>query len=176
MTNSCCGTGKGIPLKQIPLTPNCCSGEVQNTSTASAPCPLCKTKGRWVENTTVRHLLRREMEEKAGQEDYYLCMNEKCDIAYYNDKTRIIFWKTDITVPLWFKEDADPRYACYCSKITQEDVIQAVREQKITDMNALRKYYDPGAKSQCKIKNPTGKCCSPVFNEIIKKVKDLEEH
>jgi hypothetical protein len=135
MTNSCCGTGKGILLKQIPLTPNCCSGEVQDISTASAPCPLCKTKGRYVENITVRHLLRKEMEEKAGQEDYYLCMNARCDIACYNDKTCTAFQKKDIIVPLWFKDDANPRYACYCSKITEEDVARAVKEQKITDMS-----------------------------------------
>ncbi|WP_256622358.1 (2Fe-2S)-binding protein [Methanolobus chelungpuianus] len=176
MTNDCCSPGKGIPLKHIPLTPDCCGGVGQDTSRESAPCPLCRKKGRHVENTTVRHLLRKEMEEKAGQEDYYLCMDEKCDIAYYNDRTGTTFRKKDIIVPLWFKEDADPRYACYCSRITQEEVIRAVREQKITDMNAIRKYYDPEAASQCKIKNPAGRCCSPVFGETIKKAKGFKEH
>jgi bacterioferritin-associated ferredoxin len=149
---------------------------VQSASTAGTLCPLCKKEGRYVENITVRHLLREEMEEKAGQEDYYLCMNERCDVAYYNDRIGTIFEKKDIDVPLWFKDDAHPRYACYCSSITDEDVIRAVKEHKITDMLAIRNFYDPGAKSECKIKNPTGKCCSAVFKEIIKKSMGPEEH
>lgn len=166
--------GTEISLKQIPLSLSRC-GKGQNTSPAGALCSLCRKEGMHIENITVRHLLRKEMEDKAGQEDYWLCMNERCAAVYYNDKTGTIFEKDDIDVPVWFKDDADPRYACYCSRITDEDVTRAVKEQRITDMTAIRKFYDPDAKSQCKIKNPTGRCCSPVFKEIIKKAMGPEK-
>jgi bacterioferritin-associated ferredoxin len=141
----------------------------QDRSNGIILCPVCQKEGNLVKNVTVRHLVKKELAGKAGQCDYRICMNEKCDVAYYSEDLSIIFEKEDLKVPLWYKEDASPRYACYCSRITEEDVIRAVREQKITEMNAIRKYYDPEAKCQCNVKNPTGKCCTNAFNSFIKK-------
>jgi len=87
MTYIHCSPGTKISPEQIPLAWSCCSGKGQNTSPAGALCPLCRKEGMHIENITVRHLLKKEMEGKAGQEDYWLCMNERCAAVYYNDKT-----------------------------------------------------------------------------------------
>ena len=45
---------------------------------------------------------------------------------YYNLDKEIKFLKDQVRVPIWFKKDADPKYACYCSKVTEDQVIEAV--------------------------------------------------
>lgn len=141
----------------------------QDGSAAVILCPLCRAEGNRVKNITVRHLVKKELTAKVGHCDYFICMNEKCGAAYYSGDLSIIFEKKDIKVPLWYKEDAYPRYACYCSRITEEDVVRAVSEQELTDMAAIRKFYDPQGKCQCNLKNPMGRCCTDAFNEFIKK-------
>jgi len=54
-------------------------------------------------------------------------MNPNCDIVYYCRIPEISFVKNQIRVPVWFKLDADPKYACYCSQVTEQQVLDAVR-------------------------------------------------
>ena len=46
-------------------------------------CPICDNIGSTVKNITVKHLVLSELSEQVGDRDYYLCMNEECDVAYY---------------------------------------------------------------------------------------------
>lgn len=131
-------------------------------------CPTCKEIGIPVKNVTVRHIVKKEQMERVGKGDYHLCMDPECDVAYYDEKGTL-FDKRDIKVPLWFKKDASPKYACYCSRITENDVIKAVLEHGMQDMKTIRKFYDENGKCQCKVKNPTGNCCTKAFNEAISK-------
>ena len=45
--------------------------------------------------------------------DYYLCKNKNCDFVYYNLSSSIKFSKQQVKVTIWFKKDANPKYACY---------------------------------------------------------------
>jgi hypothetical protein len=58
-------------------------------------------------------------------DQYRICMNEDCDVVYYNTGNGIKFLKDQVKVPIWFKKNANPKYACYCSKVTEEQVIEA---------------------------------------------------
>ncbi|WP_406656292.1 (2Fe-2S)-binding protein [Methanolobus sp. ZRKC2] len=168
MSESCSSTEtKKNKSFAIPLVSVHCGESEQDESVEAIPCPVCGTKGAYVKIITVRHLVEKELIENASQSDYRICMDKKCNVAYYSEDLSIIFEKNDLKVPLWFKEDASPRYACYCSRITEEDVFRAVKEQKLTEINAIRQYYDPEGKCHCNVKNPTGKCCTNAFNEFI---------
>jgi bacterioferritin-associated ferredoxin len=157
----------------VPLKIGSCSKGEKLFFTENVLCPLCKETGQHVKNITVKHLIKQELIDRIGAEDYFLCMNSICDVAYYS-ATGTGFKKRDIKIPLWFKDDAKPKYVCYCSEITEEQVIKAVIEQDMTDMATIRQLYDPGAKCQCHLKNPTGKCCSEVFSRAIDKGKTLK--
>ena len=63
----------------------CCGGkETPNKIENDNTCPVCKTSGVKVKNITVRHLVDDTLEEMVGNMDYYICMNEECNIVYYN--------------------------------------------------------------------------------------------
>ena len=148
---SCCTTGENIPDDQ----------------NRDVTCPVCKQPGTKVPNVTVRHIVRKDFIARAGDDDHYLCMNDKCEVTYYNKDHSTVFVTDELKVPLWYKHGANPVYACYCSRITEDDVERAVREMGITDIPGIRNLYDPDGKCQCRINNPTGRCCHSVFQHLI---------
>lgn len=129
-------------------------------------CPTCNKTGQKVAAETVKHIIKTENKNKVAEKDYYLCTNPACNVAYYNGDSS--FDKSELTVPLWYKKNANPIYACYCRKITQEEVTKTVLETDLTDAADIMHHLRGEAESNCKINNPTGHCCHPVFNKVIK--------
>lgn len=99
-------------------------------------------------------------------------MNPKCKAAYFT--TDSFFDISALVVPLWYKNDANPKYACYCRKITQEEVTRTVMETDLTEAGDIMYHLRGEVESNCKINNPTGHCCHPVFNEMIKKALKMK--
>ena len=96
-------------------------------------------------------------------------MSEECDITYYNAESSIKFNKQQVKVPIWFKKGADPKYACYCSKVTEEQVRNAVLIDGATNMREILKITGAMSNSQCQKKNPLGKCCHQIIQDAIDK-------
>lgn len=130
-------------------------------------CPTCGKQGQKIANETVKHILKAKCKSEIGEKDYYLCMNPDCHVAYYNSES--VFDKSALKKPLWYKKGAKPKYACYCRKITEEEVTKAVTETGLTEAGPIMLRLRGNVKSNCKINNPTGHCCHPVFNEMIEK-------
>jgi len=151
LSNKCCSDAMGVPFKT----------EVNNL------CPTCKKQGTLVKNITVKHILLDELMEQVGDADYFLCMSEKCDVTYYNTESNFKFNKQQVKVPIWFKKDVNPKYACYCSKVTEEQVINAVIKDGATNMKEVLKITGAMRNSQCQKKNPLGKCCHKIIQDAI---------
>lgn len=132
-------------------------------------CPVCKKQGNLVKNITVKNLVLDELVEQISDDDYFLCMNEECDITYYNVESNIKFNKQQIKVPIWFKKYANPKYACYCSKVTEKEIIDAVVKDGATNMEEVLKITGAMNNSQCQKKNPLGKCCHKIIQDAIDK-------
>lgn len=137
-------------------------------------CPVCEKQGTLVKNFTVRHIVMDQLTEQVGIHDYFLCRNEECDIAYYNREVKMSFTKNQVNVPLWFKNDADPKYACYCSKVTEEQVINAVLHDGAANMKEVLKITGAMSKSECQKKNPIGKCCHQIIQVAIDKALSMQ--
>jgi len=132
-------------------------------------CPVCQKEGVLVKNITVKHLVLDELTEQIGDKDYFLCMSEECDITYYNKKSNIVFNKQHVKVPIWFKKDANPKYACYCSKVTEDQVINAVLTNGAETMDEVLKLTGAMNVAQCQKNNPLGKCCHQIIQDAIDK-------
>lgn len=137
-------------------------------------CPVCKKQGAPVKNITVKHLVLDEFIEEVGDHDYNLCMNEVCETAYYQTEPKKMFTKDQLNVPLWFKKDAHPKFACYCSKVTEEQVIHAVLENGAKNMKEVLKITGAMSNSECSKKNPFGKCCHQIIQEAMDKALTLK--
>ena len=149
----------------------CCKNSMKSSCEAENInlCPACEKQGVLVKNITVKHMVLDELTEQVGCNDYFLCMNAECDITYYNTEANIKFNKQQVKVPIWFKKDANPKYACYCSKVTEEEVINAVVKGGAANMSEVLKITGAMSNSQCQKKNPLGKCCHQIIQDAIDK-------
>jgi bacterioferritin-associated ferredoxin len=150
----------------------CCSENKMKTTykiQKNNLCISCKKQGTLVKNITVKHMVLDELTEQVGDKDYYLCMGEECDITYYNASSSATFNKQQLKVAIWFKKDANPKYACYCSKVTEEQVINAVIKDGATNMKEVLKITGAMRNSECQKKNPLGKCCHQIIQDAIDK-------
>ena len=132
-------------------------------------CTVCKKQGILVKNITVKHLVIDKITELVGNDDYFLCMNGDCDTVYYNPKSSVKFNKQQVKVPIWFKKDANPKYACYCSEVTEKQIIDAVVKDGATTMKEVLKITGAMSKAQCQKNNPLGKCCHQIIQDAIDK-------
>lgn len=138
-------------------------------------CPLCGKQGRPVGGITVKHLAEGVHQDKVAAEDtYFICMEENCDVVYYEASGDLRFFKNEVNVPIWFKNDADPKYACYCSRVTVEEVIHAVVEQGANSVKEVNQLTGAMKNANCKLSNPLGVCCHPVIQEAIDQGKAMK--
>ena len=57
------------------------------------------------------------MGKVVDEETYYLCMNEDCDVVYYNLNNERVFYKEDVKVPIWFKRMQIPNIYAIATKL-----------------------------------------------------------
>ncbi|KPU26670.1 ferredoxin [Caloranaerobacter sp. TR13] len=107
--------------------------------------------------------------KEIGDSNYFLCMDEACDVVYYNEESKK-FTKKDVKVPIWFKIDANPKYICYCNKVTEKQIEKVIIEEGARNVKDVIKLTGAMKSSQCKIKNPTGNCCYDVVKETVDKI------
>lgn len=138
-------------------------------------CPVCSKEGTLVKNITVKHMVLDELKEIVGKSDYFLCMNESCHISYFNNEPNIKFNKKVLKAPIWFKSDANPKYICYCNKVTEEQIIDAVVNKGAKNIKDIIVLTGAMKNGKCETNNPLGKCCSPIIQEVIKKGLDIKE-
>lgn len=130
-------------------------------------CPSCNGKTKEVKSITVKHFVLDNLLDKVNNSNYYICLSEDCDIVYYNTDYSSIFRKEHMKIPIWYKKDASPKYICYCNKVTEEDIINAVVNGGAKNIKDIVNLTGAMKNVNCEINNPFGKCCSPHIQETI---------
>lgn len=126
-----------------------------------------------VKNITVKHLVKEELAKEIKAASYFICMNEDCNVVYFNSELDIAYNKQQIKVPIWFKKDANPKYICYCNQVTESQIINAVLKDGAKDIKDIIRLTGAMKNGNCEINNPLGKCCSPIIQETINKALKL---
>ncbi|MDD3663189.1 MAG: (2Fe-2S)-binding protein [Candidatus Pacebacteria bacterium] len=148
----------------------CCGCDTKVTDTDKVnKCPVCGNEGISVSKITVEHLVSDDYRMTVEGDGYRICMNEDCNVVYYNTNSGIKFLKEQVRVPIWFKKDANPKYACYCSKVTEEQVIEAVVKHGAKTVREVNSITGAMKNSNCIEKNPLGICCHKIIQEAIDK-------
>lgn len=130
-------------------------------------CPRCNKRGQLVRNLTVRSLLIPKAKKRVMDIAYYLCLSPDCEVSYYSKEPSEVFTTKDVKVPIWFKKDAHPKYACYCNKITDEEAFNAAKETGLSEQSEIIEFLREKVKCACVAMNPSGLCCTPLFSEAI---------
>lgn len=139
-------------------------------------CPNCGDEGQKVANFTVQRFVQKEFKEYVVDDDYYLCMEAKCEVGYFNNDVGKSVLSKNLKRSLWYKEDAESKLICHCTKITEEDIIQTVIETGLKNMRHIMFYLRGRFSNACGSMNPLGKCCVTTFNEIITKARRIKQN
>ena len=133
------------------------------------PCPKCSNIGLTIDPITVRNLVNASKTAKIDDDEYYLCMSPDCDVTYYNKA--LLLETADLNVPIWFKSAADPKYICYCSKVTEKEAIDAILLRDAKTIKDIVAITGAMKNANCLKNHPTGKCCSSEFQKLLNKYK-----
>ncbi|MBZ9688510.1 (2Fe-2S)-binding protein [Clostridium estertheticum] len=139
-------------------------------------CPVCKEHVQEVKDITVKHFVLNSLVSKVQEGNYGICLNEDCDVVYYDLEANVIFKKQDIKYPIWYKKDANPKYICYCNKVTEEQIINAVLNDGAKNIKDINKLTGAMKNGKCEINNPLGKCCSPFIKETVIKALQIKNY
>lgn len=125
----------------------------------SLPCPVCgEASVDLVAGDTVRKLLKPGL--PAAGDKYFICSNPGCDAVYFN-RENLVYKQADVSVPVFFKTEAEPVYACYCAAVTKAQVIAAADKIRSTRWaNVIKEIKGSVPKCRCAETNPLGVCCS----------------
>ncbi|MCJ7665521.1 MAG: (2Fe-2S)-binding protein [Actinobacteria bacterium] len=154
---------------------SCCSNSVKDVSDIEK-CPVCNFPGEAVKIVTVESLVKDENCKDVLKGKYFLCKSKDCDVIYYNSDKDIIFLKDQVKVPIWYKKNAIPKYACYCSKTTEEEVIVAVIEKGARTVEDVIRITGAMENDDCIRNNPRGYCCWNIIQEVIDKALEKKEN
>ena len=117
----------------------CCECITQNLNRTKESCPVCNNEGVTVSRITDEHLVTDDYRNAVDGDQF------------------------------WFKKDADPKYACYCSKVTEDQVIEAVVKHGAKIVKEANAITGAMKNSLCKENNPLGVCCHKIIQEAIDK-------
>ncbi len=132
-------------------------------------CPICNGEAQEVKSIIVKHFVKENYVDEIQDGNYHICLNENCDVVYFNSDQGLVFKKDSVKMPIWFKKDADPKYICYCNGVTEKQIIDAILYKDAKNMKDIIKITGAMKNGQCETKNPLGKCCGPVIQEVINK-------
>jgi bacterioferritin-associated ferredoxin len=150
---------------------SCWASKEKSVGTAEqlSLCPVCNKNTKEVKAITVKHFVLNSLIDTIIEDNYRICLNEDCDVVYFDLERNIIFKKQDIKIPIWYKKDANPKYICYCNQVTEQQIIDAVLNDGAKDIKDIIRLTGAMKNSKCETNNPFSKCCSPFIQKIINK-------
>lgn len=154
-TEFCCSSGRCCGARYV-------SGEEE------LKCPVCGKKGVSVKSETVKSIIKKNKKVSLN-ENFYLCENANCNVLYFSNND--IFYTKDSNIDIDFKKSSKTKYACYCNKLSYNEVREIVKKYIKYDWAFVVKTAKGKiAKSDCLHKNPYGSCC--ISNSFKKAVKE----
>src|SRR6266545_4470989 len=99
---------------------DCCNRIAIETVRGEA-CSTCQTKGRAVDELTVKALLTESALRRFEPGAYRFCSDADCAVVYFDDAGHV-FRREDLRIPVWQKEPAAQRTICYCFGETETEI------------------------------------------------------
>lgn len=135
-------------------------------------CPLCKQPGQKVPKQTVVSLVK---DHAPSENHYWLCLNPSCPGVYFGTGGEI--WRQgQVKVPVAFKEGARSKYVCYCSRVTEQDIINVVLTRQAVTLSEAIALTGAMKNGDCVNSNPAGICCSTAFKEAFSRAQEMLKH
>ena len=145
------------------------------TSTCGHKCPCCEGSAMGVETATVVNLSK--IKNLFLEQQFYICLNPKCKIIYFNEDHSNLIDYQNVKVPVWFKSNFMNYIVCYCRNIYLKDVIRAVFSMEETSKEKIIEFLGKeNIETNCLINNPVSRDCNLLFKNAIEYALDLKKN
>jgi hypothetical protein len=134
-------------------------------------CPHCGTVAYPVPAETVTNCAGRSGFIDAAQK-WNACTNRECQVAYFSKEKTV--HAADINVRLWYKDEEGDVPICYCSKLTRDEIRNAVLRGCGT-IDEVQEATGKDVTGKCLSENPLGQCCRNVFLKTIQDAKSINK-
>jgi hypothetical protein len=148
----------------------CCStnkSTIQQKEVFNNACISCKKISQKIQYKTILMMLKYQQIKTAKIDEYFYCTNPNCDVVYFSNQYRLVFYKEDIRIRIGIKETEEPKTVCYCFDITKKQITD---ELKLTGKSSITNFITEKIQNKlcaCNIKNPSGKCCLGKIKELV---------
>jgi len=130
-------------------------------------CPTCNGNGVAVQTVTVDHFIKTGTVTINPEDSFFACLNPACDVVYINVNNQAVFHSYELKEPVWYKSKAEPKIICYCNKVTDKDIINAVLNKGAISINEVIEITGAMKNSNCSVNNPLSKCCLPAIRIVV---------
>ncbi len=131
-------------------------------------CPACHQLGAEVPNTVLRSNLKPDIYKKTVlEDDFSICMNPTCSVAYYTTQRNQLIDKTELKRELYFKNGTKRKIVCYCNNVDRQQIEEVVTQHNIANWDKAMGFYKTKVQEKCEFLNPTGLCCRELFDEVV---------
>jgi hypothetical protein len=139
------------------VTSSVCCSVAQREPTAER-CPRCAEKGKPVSLATVGSMVKKAVAaKKLSRATYKLCRNVGCPVVYF--APAIAIEKTELRVPVNFKENNYDGPVCYCFDYTVASIRGEIQSTGRSTAKAVITKEVQAGRCACEVKNPAGTCC-----------------
>lgn len=83
---------------------SCCKSVKKDYQLSKQPCPLCNMVGNHIHYLAVERVVKEDVVSQVKRETYFTCVNDNCDVVFYNEYNDGIFLAQDINMGADFDE------------------------------------------------------------------------
>jgi Zinc binding domain len=94
---------------------------------------------------------------KLSAQEYHLCRNRDCPVVYYAGE--VVLEKSDLRVPVNFKEKKYQGPVCYCFNHTVTSIRAEWQSSGRSSAAEMITKEIQAGRCACEVKNPSGTCC-----------------
>ncbi len=133
-------------------------------------CPVSGTEGKRVFQITIgTHIQPKYWPEIKGSQ-FYFCPDKNCKVIYFNNEKGVSYTQAEVRTPVMHKMEilTENRPACYCMQVTEAEIFEEMVDKHCCDsLIDIQEYTGANKGKDCKITNPSGRCCGAQIKEII---------
>lgn len=141
---------------------DCCCCRTDNKT---SECPLCGAVGQPVSRKTIRSLVTGVTIPPC--DNFYVCLAPDCEAVYFSGNT--VIRQENVTVPVGWKAGVTPKYACYCNRVTEDQVTSAVVDGGARTVGDVSRLTGAMKNGNCLLNNPKGRCCHEDIEGLIRR-------
>ena len=128
-------------------------------------CPSCGAEGQPVPLETVKSLVP---SFKPGETDFRVCTTPECDVVYFS--RNVSYSQAHVRTPVAWKDAASPKIVCYCNRVTEEDIRNAVVHQGARTLQDVSRMTGAMTGGKCILNNPKGICCHKDVQDVLHRI------